>query len=183
MFQKIPGRDLTEVYLAAPIATKETKLKFRLSGYFAAILGLALLAGFGVATHSQGTPVASADGFGRTEVTFTKYVTTFPNMAGVVGGDVGNGAFVGEILTIEPFANGQIVKITPDYHLNGSLHQSTARLAVWQFDNQFAVISGAVTSGWRQGATVYGTYKVISCTQAADGKCFQGTLYFVGGTP
>jgi hypothetical protein len=159
-------------------------LKFRLSRYFAALLGLALLAGFGVATHSQVTQVASADGFGRTEVTFTKYVTNFPNMAGTVGGDIGNGAFVGEVLTVEPFANGKILKITPDYHLNGSLHQLTARLAVWQFDNQFAVITGSVTSGWRQGASVYGTYKVLStCPGKPEGPCFQGTLYIVGGNP
>jgi len=159
-------------------------MKLRFSGYFAAILGLALLAGFAVSTYSQGTPVASADGFGRTEVTFTKYVTTFPNMAGVVGGDIGNGAFVGEVLNAEPFADGKIVKLTADYHLNGSVHQSTARVTVWQFDNQFAVISGAVTSGWRQGALVYGTYKVLStCPVNPAGPCFQGTLYFVGGTP
>jgi hypothetical protein len=45
------------------------------------------------------------------------------------------------------------------------------------------VLNGAVTSGWKQGATVFGTYTVIPCTQAASGICFQGTLYFVGGAP
>ena len=30
-------------------------------------------------------------------------------------------------------------KITADYHLNGSVHQSTVRLTVWQYNNKFAV--------------------------------------------
>jgi hypothetical protein len=159
-------------------------MKLRLSRYFAAILGVALLAGFGVAIHSQGAPVASADGFGRTEVTFTKYVTTYPNMAGVVGGDVGTGTYAGEIITRDPtLGGGKVTLITADYHFNGSAHSSNARMTIWQFDNQFAVLNGAVTSGWKQGATVFGTYTVIPCTQAASGICFQGTLYFVGGAP
>ena len=154
-------------------------MKFKVSRYLAAILGLALLAGFGVATQSQVTPVASADGFGRTEVTFSKGVTTFPNMTGVVGGDVGNGTYAGEIITYDPtIGSGKITRITADYHLNGSLHQSTARVTVWQFDNQFAIITGAVTSGWRQGAFVYGTYKVVA---DVPGVCCQGTLYLAGG--
>ncbi|HEY7467792.1 MAG TPA: hypothetical protein VIB47_13960 [Dehalococcoidia bacterium] len=164
-------------------------MKLRFSRYLAAILGLALLAGIGVVAHSE-APVASADGFGRTEVTFTKWVTEFPpggvpviaNMEGVVGGDVGNGTFAGEVLTFEAIGNGKISKITADYHLNGSAHQSTARMHVWQFDAKFAVVTGAVTDGWKKGATVFGTYKVIPCTQAPiEGLCYQGTLYFVGG--
>jgi len=160
-------------------------LKFKLSRYFAAILALALIAGFGAATHLQGTHVASADGFGRTEVTFTKYLTAFPNMAGVVGGDVGNGTYAGEILTYDPtIAGGKITLITADYHLNGSLHQSNVRLTVWQFDNNFAILSGAVTSGWRAGGHAFGIYKVLStCPGNPAGPCFQGTLYIVGGTP
>jgi hypothetical protein len=161
-------------------------LKFRISRYVLAVLGLALVAGFGVATQSQVTPVASADGFGRTEVTFTKYVTNFPNMAGVVGGDVGTGTFVGEIITYDPtLGGGKITRITANYHLKGSAHQSDALVTVWQFDNQFAVISGAVISGWRQGALVFGTYKVVSSggPQSPADPCCQGTLYIVGGTP
>ncbi len=181
-FHEIPGRILL-ASITAPIATKETKLKLRLSGYVSAILGLALLSGFGVAIHSQGTPVASADGFGRTDITFTKWFTTPPNMVGVVGGDVGNGTLAVEILGAEPFANGKIVKLTADHHVNGSAHSSNVRLTAWMFDNQFGIIYGSVTSGWRQGGTVHGTFKVIQCTQAADGICFQGNYYISGGTP
>jgi hypothetical protein len=156
-------------------------LNFKLSIRVLAVVALAAAASFGALMQPADTPVASADGFGRTEVTFSKGLTTFPNMIGVVGGDVGNGTYAGEIITYDPtIGGGKITRITADYHLNGSLHQSTARVTVWQFDDQFAVITGAVTSGWRQGALVYGTYKVIA---GVPGVCCQGTLYFVGGTP
>jgi hypothetical protein len=158
-------------------------LKLKFSRFFATILGLAMLAGIGVVAHSDAT-VASADGFGRTPVTFTKWVTSYPNMAGVVGGDVGTGSFAGEILTYDPtLGGGKVTKITADYHLNGGVHQSTARVTVWQFDNKFAVVSGGVISGWRKGASVYGIYKVIQCSDAPDGTCFQGTLYLTGSAP
>ena len=159
-------------------------MKLRLSRYFPAILGLAIIAGIGVATHSTGTPVASADGFGRTEVTFTKWVSGFPNLVGVSGGDVGNGTFAGTVITRDPtLGNGQITKITAEYQFKGSAHSSIASVHVWQFGTSFAVINGAVTSGWKQGATVHGMYRVISCPEAPSGTCFQGTVYFAGGAP
>lgn len=156
-------------------------MKRRIPTYFAALMGLLLAAGAGVVAHSEAT-VVSADGFGRTQITFTKWLTTFPNMEGVVGGDVGVGTYAGEILTYDPsLGGGRITKITADYHLNGSVHQSTVRLTVWQFNDDFAVLSGGVTDGWKKGAIAYGIYKVISCSQVESGTCFQGTLYLVGG--
>jgi hypothetical protein len=156
-------------------------LNISFSRFSTAILALSVLAGVGVMAQTELTPVASADGFGRTQVTFTKYITTFPSMAGIVGGDVGDGEFAGTVLNVEPLAGGKILRLTAEYHLNGGLHSSTAHLTVMQFDNKFAVINGAVTDGWRVGAGVYGIYKVISCSEAPDGTCFQGTLYFAGG--
>src|SRR5258705_2684019 len=47
---------------------------------------------------------------GRVEVIFTKWVTNFPNMAGVVSGDAGGGLFAGEILDIKPTTNGDIIE-------------------------------------------------------------------------
>jgi hypothetical protein len=159
-------------------------MKLRLSRYFAAILGLAIIAGIGVAIHSTGTPVASADGFGRTEVTFTKWVNGFPNLVGISGGDVGNGTFAGTVITRDPtLGNGQITKITAEYRFMGSTHSSVASVHVWQFGTSFSVINGAVTSGWKQGATVYGMYRVIPCAEAPSGTCFQGRLFFAGGAP
>jgi hypothetical protein len=37
----------------------------------------------------------------RVEIIFTKWVTNFPNMAGLVSGDVGGGTFAGEILNYD----------------------------------------------------------------------------------
>jgi hypothetical protein len=166
-------------------------LKLRFSVRILVLTALAIAAGFGAVSQQAGTPVASADGFGRTEVTFTKWLIEPPNpaglpwdMRGVVGGDIGNGTYAGEVLNVEPFAGGKIIKLTADYHLNGSLHTSNLRMTIWQFDNNFAILSGAVTSGWRSGGYAFGTYKVLAtCPGNPAGPCFEGTLYIVGGTP
>ena len=49
-----------------------------------------------------------ASGGANVEVTFTKWVTGFPAMAGVTGGDV-PGTFAGTVLSRDPFDNGTIV--------------------------------------------------------------------------
>jgi hypothetical protein len=164
-------------------------LNFKLSLRIMAVAALAVAAGFGAFVQAADPPVASADGFGRTEITFTKWLIEPPNpaglpwdMRGVVGGDVGNGTYTGEVLNVEPFAGGKIVKLTADYHLNGSLHTSNLRMTIWQFDNNFAILTGGVTSGWRAGGYAFGTYRVIpSCPGNPAGPCFEGTLYIVGG--
>jgi len=110
------------------------------------------------------------------DVTFTKWITTFPNMAGVVDGDVGDGSFAGEILNINTVGN--ITTIEALYHINGSRHSFTAHVFVTQ-DNVagMAVIVGDVIEGWLEGAHVTGEYKVLTnCTLGSSGTCFQGTL-------
>lgn len=158
-------------------------MKPRISSYLVALLGLALIASAGVLSLTAAADTASADGFGNTRVTFTKYITTFPEMAGSVGGDVGEGTFSGTVLNVEPLASGKILRLDAEYNLNGSLHSSKAKMVVMQFNNKFAVLSGAVVEGWQKGATVYGIYKVIQCPQAPDGTCFDGWLNFWGGAP
>ncbi len=110
------------------------------------------------------------------EVTFTKWITTFPNMAGIVGGDVGDGAFAGEILNIGTV--GTITTIEALYHIYGSRHSFTAHVFVTQ-DNVagMATITGDVTEGWLEGANVTGEYQVLSpCNIGTASKCFQGAL-------
>jgi len=126
------------------------------------------------------TQLAMADAGGEKghtfDVTFTKWITTFPNMAGVVGDDVGDGAFAGEILNINTV--GTITKIEALYHMYGSKHSFTAHVYVTQ-DNVagMAVIAGEVTEGWLEGADVTGEYKVLSpCNIGTASTCFQGTL-------
>jgi hypothetical protein len=63
-------------------------------------------------------------------VVFTKWVTDWPNMAGLVSGDVGGGMFAGEILNYTHTA--AIDKIEALYHLNGGAHQLTAHVFVTQ---------------------------------------------------
>ena len=74
------------------------------------MLAVVLAAGFAVAAQARPATTAAPDGgrnHRRANVTFTKWITSVPNapsaagasMAGVVGGDVGPGVFVGKVLT------------------------------------------------------------------------------------
>jgi hypothetical protein len=117
------------------------------------------------------------------QVVFTKWVTDWPNMAGLVSGDVGGGTFAGEVLNYTPTA--AIDKIEALYHLNGGAHQLNAHVFVTQNNlNGTAVFKGVViTEGRLKGARVRGDYQVISpcgVTNAQLGTagdvCFQGTL-------
>jgi hypothetical protein len=129
------------------------------------------------------TQVALADPGGEKghafDVTFTKWTTTFPDMAGVVGGDVGDGTFAGEILSLVKSPDGSTTTIHALYHINGSRHFFTADNHITQ-DNVAgtAVITGVVTEGWLEGAAVTGEYKVLAnCPEnTTGGRCFQGAL-------
>jgi hypothetical protein len=134
---------------------------------------LALISVVALLTFSLSTGVAAADGSRSTaENTFTKWITTFPAMAGVVGGDVGAGTYAGEILKYTP---GNTTVIEALYHFNGSRHSFTALVHVEQTGLK-AVISGVVTAGWLKGRPVEGRYTQITCTQSPNGACFQGSL-------
>jgi hypothetical protein len=110
--------------------------------------------------------------------TFTKWVTDWPNMAGVVGGAVGGGSFAGEVLTYN-VVDG-VTKIDANYHFHGPKHSFTALVHVEQTDSK-AVIIGVVTDGWLKGHAVNGKYTQI--TLAHDGvaaPAYQGTLEIEG---
>jgi hypothetical protein len=109
--------------------------------------------------------------------TFTKWITTAPNMAGVVGGAVGNGTYTGEILMYTPGATTVIEAL---YHFKGAEHSFTALVNVEQTGLK-AVITGVITEGWMKGSGVKGEYTQITSTQApGDGTAFQGTLDIAG---
>jgi hypothetical protein len=147
------------------------------------VRALAVIATAALLTISFGAGVASADS-GRdhrnAENTFTKYVTTWPDMAGVVGGDVGEyGTFAGEVLTYIP---GPTTVIDAAYHFKGSRHSFTALVHVVQTGSELgstAVITGQVTEGWLKGNLVAGEYTVISCPEVT---CYQGTLDILRGS-
>jgi hypothetical protein len=147
---------------------------------------LAVIAAVALLTLALGAGVASADG-GRdhrnAENTFTKWIAGFPNMAGVAGGDVGDGVYAGEILAISGEATpASPLLITADYHFDGARHAFTARLDIVQI-GAGAVLSGVVTDGWLKGNLAEGGYAVITCDH--DGistDCFQGTLDILRGS-
>jgi pectate lyase len=111
--------------------------------------------------------VASAE-----QNTFTKWITTAPSMAGVVGGADGDGTYAGEILK---YTEGPTTVIEALYHFKGSIHPFTALVHVEQTGLK-AVISGVVTEGWEKGDQVVGEYTQIKSTQSPNGTAFQGTL-------
>ena len=179
------------------LKTMETKSRSIKSWrmFFALVLVVASL--FAVAP-AQST-LADAGGVkGHTfDFTFTKWATSLPKlypslagvlMEGIVGGDVGNGRYAGEVisddLTLEPnfwIANAQ-------YEFYGKKHSFIADVHVIENHNtKTAVITGVITQGWLKGAQLTGEYTVMPvCPIATPGNvfgtlCFQGTLHIRRG--
>jgi hypothetical protein len=136
------------------------------------VLTLAIV---GLLTASLGAGVAVAGGGHGPRATFTKYVTEWPAMAGVVGGSVGDGEFAG---TVIDYAPGATTLITAIYHFEGSRHDFTARMHVEQ-TGLHAVLVGVVIDGWQTGKLVTGAYDQITCDlSGASTDCFRGFLEF-----
>jgi hypothetical protein len=150
----------------SPARTGTKSIATRVVVLIAAVSLLALTLGAGVASANSGRHTDEAHN------TFTKYVSTYPAMTGVVGGDVGSGTYAGEILKRTP---GTTTVIEALYHFNGSRHTFSALVHVEQTGLK-AVITGVVTEGWLKGHPVEGKYTQITCTQSPNGTCFQGTL-------
>ena len=139
---------------------------------------LALMTAVALVALALSAGVASADGgrhHGDARSTFTKYVAGYPNMAGVVGGAVGPGSFAGEILkyTVATATTPKVIEAL--YHFSGSRRAFSALVHVEQTGLR-AKISGVVTDGWLKGHPVKGEYTQISCSQAPNGICFEGSL-------
>jgi hypothetical protein len=154
-----------------------------LAALFLLSAGFALSLRQGPSTDSEGGP----GGQPLAANTFTKWVTgpgeapVLANMAGVVGGDVGDGAFAGEVLAKTPTAAGAVIDAF--YYFTGSEHSFTALVHVVQTGLE-AVITGRVTAGWPLGELVAGEYTQTTCPEspAADQKCFKGTLDVLQGS-
>ena len=133
-----------------------------------------------------------ASGGTNVEVTFTKWITGFPAMAGVTGGDV-PGTFAGTVLSRDPFENGTIVQLEARYEVTGadSAHSFVAHIeGKTNNPTQKAVLNGTVIAGWLAGAQVQVTFDVIvpptgtSCLPEApvNRTCFQGTIRVMPGS-
>ncbi len=140
----------------------------------------------GLGAQAQGT------GGKPVEVTFTKWVTTFPTLAGVTGGDVA-GTLAGAVHRFDPFDNGIIVQLEAQYAITGAnpAHSFVVHIDGKQNNETLeAVLNGRVISGWLTGAQVHVTYEVIpaaagfSCVSGApvNRACFQGTIRILPGS-
>ena len=141
-------------------------------------------AGLNAQTEARGGPPV--------EVTFTKWVTAFPSMAGITGGDA-VGTFAGTVLSRDPFDNGTIVQLEAEYRVIAAnpAHSFVARIEGAQ-NNQtlHAVLNGTVVEGWLVGAQVQATFDVIvppagtSCVPQApvNKTCFRGTIRVMPGS-
>lgn len=118
------------------------------------------------------------------DATFTKYIIDYPNMTGIVGGDVGTGTYAGEVLSLNTV--GYITSIEAIYHFNGRVHSFTAHVFVTENDAPGAgnaTITGSVTEGWLKDASVTGEYNVMGiCPIPTPGnqegtQCYQGILH------
>ena len=136
-----------------------------------------------VATTAGAALAYNSDAKGHTfDNTFTKWVTTSPPAPGVVAnmvGDVGTGTYKGEVLSVNTVGN--ITSIHALYHFNGSKHAFTAELNVTQDESAgTATITGDVTEGWLNGASVTGEYTVLAVCPIETPDNAQGTVCYQG---
>jgi hypothetical protein len=147
--------------------------------FFGLIAVLVVAASIAAASaHTQNRDVHYGEPV-NVELTYTKWFAPgFPNMVGVVGGDL-VGRFGGAVLERTPDATGHFVHLTAIYIvIAADPEQSfTARVEGIQ-DNQTATanLDGRVIDGALDRAHVHAQYKVVTCTEAPSGKCFQGTI-------
>ena len=106
--------------------------------------------------------IARADDHGAAKVTFVKWVTAeiqlpglLETLEGVVEGDIGEGAFTGEVL--KETIVGNLDEIVAFYHFQGSQHAFSAIVHL-NFDlvANKAELIGVVTDGWLKGHAVSG---------------------------
>jgi hypothetical protein len=133
------------------------------------------------------------------DTTFTKWVTSLPanppshagvSMAGIVGGDVGNGRYAGKVLSDDLSVPGFWLGHAR-YEFYGQKHTFVADVHIKENDTTTpatAVVTGVITSGWLKGAQLTGEYSVMNvCPIATPGNvfgtlCFQGTLHIKSGS-
>jgi hypothetical protein len=113
------------------------------------------------------------------EVTFTKWVPSFPTLEGYTGGDVA-GTLAGEVLSRNPFDNGVITQLEARYEVTdpGGTHSFTAHIEGKQNNETLtAVLNGVITEGWLTGSQVHVTYDVIRpCLSEGRPVCFRGVI-------
>ena len=141
------------------------------------------------------------------EVTFTKWPTTgsppLPALPGrtlfqgFVGGDLGDGDFVGEVLdskistactafvppctpgSTPPTISGSIGALHAIYEVQVGENSFTALIQGGRnrTTGEWAWLDGVIVSGWRAGARVLVTFETTTnCDGAPAGPCFRGVI-------
>jgi hypothetical protein len=122
----------------------------------------------------------------RVEVTYTKWITTFPLMEGFTGGDV-PGDFVGEVLQRQVSRDGRIIRLEAVYEVQAGDHSFTALIRGGTGETKSgepasvsgaALLDGVILAGWRTGAQVHVAFQTMTnCAGAPDARtCFEGTI-------
>jgi hypothetical protein len=147
--------------------------------FLALILAVAVTGGFAAASQARSGRAHDEKPAVGVELTYTKWFAPgFPNMVGVVGGDI-VGKFGGAVIQRTPDATGRFVQLTAVYIVIAPdpSKSFTAHVEGVQ-DNQTrtAVLDGRVVDGYLKRAHVHAEFAVISCSQAPSGTCFQGTI-------
>jgi hypothetical protein len=117
------------------------------------------------------------------EITFTKWITAYPAMAGVTGGAV-VGTYAGEVLSRTPFDNDVIVQLQARYEVidPSGLHSFTT-IIQGKSTKGTAVLNGVVTEGWMIGAQTHVTFETVTpCQFGTNNVCFQGTIRVLSGS-
>ena len=135
------------------------------------------------------------------EVTFTKWLATYPALEGFTGGDV-PGVFVGEVLERQvsqrladqqelcyggaPPTCGRIIRLEAMYEVQAGHRSFTALIRGGESgDTGAAHLDGVILFGWRTGERVHVEFQArlapspaeSGCAGAPAGiSCFQGTI-------
>ena len=165
------------------------------------ILAIAVAGGCAVVAQARpmAGPLASDRSHRSADVTFTKWVTSLPadpsttlagsGMAGVVGGDVGEGTYAGIVVNDDTTSMPGFWLGHALYGFFGSEHSFVANNFITENDTVSpitATIHGVVIMGWMKGARVTGEYTQFdTCPIPTPGNvlgdvCFQGTLHLRG---
>jgi hypothetical protein len=129
----------------------------------------------------------STNAASATEISFEKWFTTSPAMIGNTS--YGDGTFAGTILKRTAFDNGVIVQLEALYSISDPSGSHSFKALIEGTENlqtATAVLNGVVTEGWRVGAQVHVTFRIITPCALAVGPsvknvCFQGNIRIQGG--
>ncbi len=140
--------------------------------------------GVALAAHGRGD-------HGSVDVTFTKwFVNSTGGMTGFVGGDVGGGAFAGQVLSADATSEPGFLLLHARYEFHGARHTFIADIQAREntaVSPPTATVDGVVTGGFKNGASLTGSFTAYTtCPVATPGNtrgslCFQGNLHLRPG--